>query len=362
MKKIKQLLAIIAISVMTLPAFAQEDSVVFKPHFKLGLQVGASYTIGETSFTNLISPAAALNFGYDFSPVFGVRLNVSGWQSKGYMPSLEEGYKFNYVQAGLDLTADIRNLFGENKFDRVFNPYLFVGVGYNYGFNNDEALVLSKSANMEYIWEENQSLLVGRFGIGAEFRITEVIALTLEVNSNLLSDKYNSKKAGNLDWQFNALAGITFNLGKTTATVARPQVEYAPAPEVAPEPEPQPVVEEAPAPVANTVVVVAEKTENIFFTIDSAVISEDGQATVNELADFMKANPTAKISLNGYADVKTGNESINSRIATRRVEAVKDALVEKGVAEGRISTKAYGDSEQPFAENAKNRVVICVAK
>lgn len=36
----------------------------------------------------------------------------------------------------------------------------------------------------------------------------------MELNANMLSDKYNSKKAGNLDWQFNALAGFTFRFDK----------------------------------------------------------------------------------------------------------------------------------------------------
>lgn len=37
----------------------------------------------------------------------------------------------------------------------------------------------------------------------------------LEGNANITTDKYNSKKAGNADWYFNALAGLRINLGKS---------------------------------------------------------------------------------------------------------------------------------------------------
>ena len=67
----------------------------------------------------------------------------------------------------------------------------------------------------------------------------------LEGNANVISDKYNSKKAGNPDWYFNALAGLRINLGKSATKKEKP---------VEPEPAPAPVqkVEEpapAPAPV-----------------------------------------------------------------------------------------------------------------
>lgn len=49
----------------------------------------------------------------------------------------------------------------------------------------------------------------------------------VELNGNILSDKYNSKKAVNLDWQFNALAGFTFRFGKNYKK-SHPAVAAAP--------------------------------------------------------------------------------------------------------------------------------------
>ena len=41
----------------------EEGKVTFKPHWFIQAQVGAAHTIGEAKFTDLISPAAALNVG-----------------------------------------------------------------------------------------------------------------------------------------------------------------------------------------------------------------------------------------------------------------------------------------------------------
>jgi outer membrane protein OmpA-like peptidoglycan-associated protein len=73
----------------------------------------------------------------------------------------------------------------------------------------------------------------------------------------------------------------------------------------------------------------------------------------------MKANPDFNVTLVGYADKKTGTYEINQRISERRANAVKDRLVKLGVPAERIMTFFKGDTVQPFAENAKNRVVIC---
>ena len=55
----------------------------FEKHAFLDLQGGAQYTLGEAKFGDLISPNVQLGLGYQFSPVFGMRLQANGWQSKG---------------------------------------------------------------------------------------------------------------------------------------------------------------------------------------------------------------------------------------------------------------------------------------
>ena len=117
----KLVLVISAMFVLATSSFAQD---VFYPGFQLGLKGGAALTVGETAFTKLISPSAALDLGYQISPVFGLRADISGWQGKGWYGEI---YKFNYAQLAVDATIDICNLFGYKE--RVLNPYVFAGVG-----------------------------------------------------------------------------------------------------------------------------------------------------------------------------------------------------------------------------------------
>ena len=83
----KLLIGIMANSVLPISAQEQRikepEKISFRPHWFIQAQIGAAHTVGEAKFTDLISPAAALNVGYKFAPAFGARVGVSGWQAKG---------------------------------------------------------------------------------------------------------------------------------------------------------------------------------------------------------------------------------------------------------------------------------------
>ena len=204
----------------TAPVFAQaankQEKSEFNPHWFMQVQAGASYTLGEGPFGKLVSPAAALSAGYQFSPVWGLRFGLSGWQSKGAWVSPQTTYQYKYLQGNVEATLDLANLFGRFNPRRTVNPYLFAGVGLNGAFDNDEAnAICDKGYAMENVWSGGKVFVAGRLGAGLNFRLSDCVLLGVEVNADMLSDKFNSKKAGNVDWQFNALAGLTFRFGKT---------------------------------------------------------------------------------------------------------------------------------------------------
>lgn len=218
--KMKCILCTLGALVMcTAPVFAQaankQEKSEFNPHWFMQVQAGASYTLGEGPFGKLVSPAAALSAGYQFSPVWGLRFGLSGWQSKGAWVSPQTTYQYKYLQGNVEATLDLANLFGRFNPRRTVNPYLFAGVGLNGAFDNDEANALNDSGyRLGNIWSGSKVFVAGRLGLGVNFRLSDCVLFGVEVNANMLSDKYNSKKAGNLDWQFNALGGFTFRFGK----------------------------------------------------------------------------------------------------------------------------------------------------
>lgn len=191
-------------------------------------RAGAAYTLGEVDFGELVSPAAALYAGHRFSPVWGMRFGLSGWQSKGAWVSPESVYQYKYLQGNVDVTLDLANLFGKFNYRRTVNPYLFAGVGVNGAFGNDEANALDDQGyTLQNVWSGSKVFVAGRLGLGVDFRFSDCVSFGVELNTNMLSDKYNSKKAGNLDWQFNALAGFTFRFGKNYKK-SRPAATAAP--------------------------------------------------------------------------------------------------------------------------------------
>ena len=366
MKFFKSLIA--AVFAATSLCASAQDKYEFVPNWYLQVNGGVQHTLGEAKFGDLLSPNAQLGVGYNFSKVFGARLSVDAWQSKGALAGYRakgqstattQVYKYKYVAPQLDLTCNLSNAFCGWNPKRVFNVILFAGGALNIGFDNKEVKDLAAKAQdnpstyqLEYIWDGTQLLGVGRAGLDFDFRLSDAIKLNIEGSANVTSDKYNSKKAGNADWYFNALIGLKIALGKSYNKVEEPVVvPPAPQPKPQPKPEPKPVVK---APV--------EKTINVFFLIRSSEISEKENVKVQEMISFLKANPTAKVTVTGYADAGTGNPKINMGYSEGRAKAVTNALINGGIDASRITTEAKGDTVQPFAENDLNRVTIAVAK
>jgi len=350
------------------------NEYTFNKHFFLDLQGGAQYTLGEAKFGDLLSPNVQLGLGYQFSPVFGMRLQANGWQSKGGWAGFRAqkgetpynaNYKFKYVAPGVDFMFNLSNLFCGWNPNRVLNVTAFAGAGANIAWDNDEVNELAATMknmnayNLEYLWDGTKVRPYGRAGLELAFKVSKSVSLMLEGNANIISDKYNSKKADNPDWYFNALAGVRINLGKSYTKKAKPIEEPAPAPApkqeyVAPKPEPKP------APVEKKV---EEIRRDIFFTINSCKIAPAEDAKIREVVDFLNKNTEAKVVVTGYADKGTGNDVINDRIAAKRAAAVVWMLTKKyNIPSERITEESKGARVQPFAENAENRVTIMIAK
>ncbi len=337
------------------------EQEVFNPHWFIQPQVGAAYTIGETKFADLISPAAAISAGYRFTPAFGLRVGVSGWQARGSWVAPRHDYKFNYLQGNVDAMLSFTNLFCGFNPDRVLDFYGFIGAGAALGFHNNEAAALANAGcGFEKLWTGKKLFPAGRAGLGLDINLSRSFALNVEVNANALPDKFNSKKGSKADWQYNALVGVTYSFGGRSKKVVKAEEtiiveEPAPAPEPAPEPIPEPApapepVKAAPAPM----------TQHIFFTLNSSKITRENQIKVDALVEYMKANPETSVNVTGYADKATGTSPYNMKLSMRRAQAVAAALKAAGISESRITVDAKGDTEQPFAEIVKNRVAIAI--
>ena len=337
----------------------EEGRTEFKRHWFMQVQVGAAHTVGEAKFTDLISPAAAVNVGYQFAPAWGARVGVSGWQAKGSWVAPRQDYQYKYLQGNVDIVSDLSTLFCGFNPKRVLNGYVFAGVGLNRGFDNDEAVAIDAAGyKMDYLWTEGKFLVAGRMGLGCNLRLNDHLSINIEGNANVLSDKFNSKKAGNADWQFNALLGLNIKFGKGYKET--PPVYYEAEPVVVEQPKPAPVVEQ-PQPKKEAVVVQPMK-QDIFFALNSAKIQDDQKSKINMLVEYLQKNPSAKVKVTGYADANTGNSKINKTLSEKRAANVAEVLKTKGITPDRIISDSKGDTVQPYKTPEENRVSICIAE
>jgi len=349
MKKVFLTLSLVLLS---LGAFAQSADQFF-PGWYLGAKGGISLTAGETHANNLLSPRAALDLGYQFTPVFGLRAQASAWEGKGALPQYEDLYKYNFGQLNLDGIFDLCNLFGKYKYNRLFNPYLFVGLGLNTRFNNDEAQAVKPHfPEKNWLWDNPVLSFTGRFGLGTDIRLTDGLALTLELADNVLSDHFNSKVGDawtlfggvvDFDYQLTALAGLKFSFGAAKRRAAAlAAAEKAAA--------------EAARAKGRACV------ENVYFTINKYNINPSEVAKIEHIIAVMKQYPEAVVSITGYADKATGTAKRNLFLSEQRAAVVCQCLLDAGISQDRITTNYYGDTKQVSEIPEENRVSICVTR
>jgi len=88
---------------------------------------------------------------------------------------------------------------------------------------------------------------------------------------------------------------------------------------------------------------------DVLFAFDKATLSLQAFRNVDKLAVFLKKHPNRSVLIEGYTD-NVGSDAYNLDLSEKRADAVKNALVAKGVGEERITTKGYG-KKYPVASN-----------
>ncbi len=323
----------------------------FVPHWYMKAQFGGAYDVGEAKFTQLVSPAAFLSFGYQPQEHFGLRANFGGIWARNQYAYPEASYQWNFFQGTIDAELNLTSLFLGSDPERDTRVYGFLGAGLNFSFNNDDAVAHDKRYGVTFqkLWKDTRWNPVIRAGLGIDYNVTENIAIGAEANVNLLPDHFNSKlgKHDNKDWHFNALVGIKFNFGKSYGRTDAIYEQLS-----------TPAVE----PRGNFVDVPVENISfnvNIYFLINQSIIRSNQISKLTRLLDYLDRHPKAFVRLSGYADKDTGTPEINMRLSRERAQVVSKYLQDAGIEEWRIRRFAKGDRVQPFDIPEDNRVCIC---
>lgn len=93
---------------------------------------------------------------------------------------------------------------------------------------------------------------------------------------------------------------------------------------------------------------------NIQFEFDSAVIDTIASGPeLDSLAYYMTENPNIRIEISGYTD-NTGDSAHNKTLSVERAEAVKNAMIERGIEADRMEANGYGEN-RPLVPNINEK-------
>jgi len=88
---------------------------------------------------------------------------------------------------------------------------------------------------------------------------------------------------------------------------------------------------------------------DVLFETGRSELRPGASRTVDQLAAFMQRNPTRSVEVTGFTD-STGSVELNQALSERRADAVRSALVLRGIDPQRVITKGLGPA-LPVASN-----------
>jgi len=97
----------------------------------------------------------------------------------------------------------------------------------------------------------------------------------------------------------------------------------------------------------------------IYFDFNSANLTQESKATLTSNGEFLKANPTVAVQIEGHCDER-GGVQYNLALSEKRSKSVKDFLKALGISDKRMTAIGYGkekpvDLSQTESAWAKNR-------
>ena len=371
--------------------YVSED---FKDNIFLSVGVGMQSTANpDTKFGKSITPLINVSVGKFFNPVWGVRGQIYGWQSKQETaypflntPSWNERErKESYVGLNLDAMINLSNLIGGYNPDRKFEFNFFIGPsvniaknygtwkeGYSWQVNADGSNSLMKDPAKYAPSSHALRWLVGAsLGLGAKYNINNYWAIDLEARGQVTPSILGAYSSGRTDGYLHITAGATYTFGgkkfvpymskvdidalneeinKYRSELEQAQTDLANTKNAVATAEPQ--VKE----VVTEVQVAGPRA--IFFKLGSARLDDYGKVNIQLAAKILKANPDKKYKIAGYADKATGSASINQKLSEKRAQVVYDALIAEGVNKDQLELVGFGGTENMFGKDMLNRVVI----
>ena len=108
------------------------------------------------------------------------------------------------------------------------------------------------------------------------------------------------------------------------------------------------IVKEIPQEIKQTM----RDLSNTLFEFDKFNLGPKARSYLDEVVDWLKANPNVNVEVGGHTD-SVGSQEYNQTLSENRARAVYKYIIEHGVSADRLSYKGYGKLE-PIADNSSD--------
>lgn len=382
MKKVSLLLfaALASLSISAQDTDAQKANP--NGNWFFGAGASASMYFGPSdqhaSFLDRMTVNPTIMVGKWFNPYLGARLQAQAGKIHTFTGNEAQNmFSMTHLNAHVDMMFNVTNLLAGYKEGRFYNFIPTVGMGYERRDENG-AFFKGRGFNGPTL---NASLL-------NTFRLSNRLSAFIEVGGYIVESRFDkakgtedqpvTNKTSNWNGIMNGTAGLMLNFGRQgfpqpaeqdleeiARLNARINSLQAQNDQLSTRPVSCPPTVDCPEvvkPTGPTTVVENFIPSVVFFKIGSAAIQANQEIGIYNTAEYLKSNPNAKVKIVGYADKDTGTAAYNLKLSEKRAKNVADVLVNKyGISRSRIATEWKGSSEQPYKENAWNRVAIFFA-
>lgn len=366
----------ILLSVLALGALAINAQTVvvkgggFWDNWSMGVQGGATMKMSGEGFFKSARPAFGLTLGKQWTPILGMDI-----QGMGYVNTTNSSTMIDASDVSLIGRMNLMNLFaGYNGMPRPFEIETVTGLGwlhhYMNGYGDTDDLSARVGLNFNFNLGEDAAWTLGikpavLFNLTGEYPSKKLAFNRNKANMEiLLGLTYHFADAdGNRHFALVnaidplALAAMNEEINDLREVIVAKDVELVGlADELM-------VVQDQLNEARNKEMEATGQTIKILesvvaFPFNQSDVQTSQMPSLEHVANYLKDNPNAKITVNGYASPE-GTEEYNLQLSQRRADAVKNILVDKyGIAADRINAIGHGVGDV-FSVPAWNRVGIC---
>ena len=365
------LLSVLALGALTINA----QTVVVKgggfwDNWSMGVQGGATMKMSGEGFFKSARPAFGLTLGKQWTPILGMDI-----QGMGYVNTTNSSTMIDASDVSLIGRMNLMNLFaGYNGMPRPFEVETVTGLGwlhhYMTGSGDTDDLSARVGLNFNFNLGEDAAWTLGikpavLFNLTGEYPSKKLAFNRNKANMEiLLGLTYHfADEDGNRHFALVnaidplALAAMNEEINDLREVIVAKDVELVGlADELM-------VVQDQLNEARNKEIEATGQTIKILesvvaFPFNQSDVQTSQMPSLEHVANYLKDNPDAKITVNGYASPE-GTEEYNLQLSQRRADAVKNILVDKyGIAADRINAIGHGVGDV-FSVPAWNRVGIC---